>query len=213
LQWNQKGTNIMAGTATRDDEEPRNGMRVESELDLVGCTAGDIVGSCCCDHQECGLFRQERWCKRLFAITIIHADFEGRALDVSAVESEIRASLASRTYEDVSFSNTHGAHTRSWDKMFVVLLAEGEPPLTTEEVESWDDYARLSVGATPFVTYMDVLRFTCCATTARKGLSHVVDLYYQNSYCGKNDLPNEGLFHRLGLKVRRLSAQSWVGNR
>lgn len=172
-------------------EEPESG----DDLDFsVGKTTG---GTCCCTHQACGTFRKKRWCKRVFTIGVVTPDDEGQSPEVSALMSAVSDMLATRSYEAFSFKVMCDMTGRRFDPIFVVLLAEGEPPLTIEEVESWEDRAVTTLGIEQGTCHVDMLRCTCCLFTAGDGLCTVLDAYCDESGDERSGLSSRSLLHRL----------------
>lgn len=147
---------------------------------------GKTCKICCCNHLGCGIFREERWCQRWYVIGVESQDHVGRSLDVSAGQAVVRAALASRSYEDGYFVvvNSKGLNAQ-WK--LIVLLAEGEPPLTVKEVRSWNDDSYR----------VNVTRGTCCLLRARVALSRLLHLYCHHAVDCFDDLSSRSLLYEL----------------
>lgn len=164
-------------------------------------TVGKTVGSCCCDHEQCGSFRQKAWCRRLFAITIGMDspvdESSGRAA-VETVATRVKSSLASRACEDCSFRMLSGKGVGA-DFVLLVLLADGEPPLFGEDLQVWNDCAA-TVSADHGSCYVKMSRCTCCLFRASFGLCQVARLGFECSDVGVYSLPEGALLEQLMLE-------------
>ena len=161
--------------------------------DHVGSTVGKTGQrkTCCCDHSGCDAFRGESWCERLFVIMVYAQDAQrGQPRDVSAGETAAKASLSSRSYRDYRFEVEDIITGSMTQVRLVVLLAKGESPLTTEEVEYWNTDA----------SCVDVLRGTCCVPRSYEAVSGMLHLYCHHSgesLNGVDDLSSQNLVYDL----------------
>ena len=185
------------GVLAVSDRQPLGVWQEVQSRDHVGSGLGETGHSGCCNHQECETFREKAWCRRLFGLGLGCYDvgrpsnscLPGRLL--SAAELVVRSSLANKSRKDFSFeSKEYGEGNPCWT--FLVLLAEGEPPITTEEVESWNDDAQ-KLCSRGGKCWMAVTRGTCCLFKAREALSSMSVLYGSRSVDYKSDLSPERL--------------------
>lgn len=159
---------------------------------------------CCCSHQECVEFGHETWCKRLFCIKIgsdFYAEEESSSSHMVSVETVIRATLATRSHRDFSFKITDDVGINPY-RIILVLLAEGEPPLTREDLQSWKDHALKAFGHQGTCS-VDMVRVTSCVFRAYSALCRVLNLYWYLTNCrGNNAFVEGGLLYELLSKVR-----------
>lgn len=162
---------------------------LESRDDLLATLGANTTErGCCCNHPECAAFRGESWCQRLFIIGVDYEDQVGRSLDPSLGQTVVRLSLARRSYRDSYFQVVdNGGLNPQW--MLVALLADGEPPLTVEEVESWNDDDALC--------RVNVIRGTCCLYRAREALNGMLHLYGHHSMECTEESSSASLLYRL----------------
>lgn len=156
--------------------------RSGSRRRCVGKT-GEEASSCCCyDHQECDDFRKKQWCRRLVVLSILSVDHIGQSPGASALKSAVKDSLTARSclkYE-LDFldadSRTRGTELRV-HSVLIFLLAEGELPVTTEQVQSWNDCVA-TVGAVKSEDcYVEVAPSTCCGSSVYACLCELGDMY------------------------------------
>lgn len=170
----------------------------ESRADFIS-VVGKTTEGFPCNHRECGSFRQKNWCQRLYGIRVGTDYPRGTSSDVFAVETAIRASLATRSYEDFSFHlrNDPGCGPES---IIVLLLAEGEPPLTVQDLEVWSDCAA-TVSADEETCFLKMLRVSCCLFRAKEALMHLLHVYRNHADEGDGGLFEEGLLYNVMAEV------------
>ena len=146
-----------------------------------------------CNHQECDDFREESWCRRFFAIDLGGHDVMGDSFDCCPVGTYIKASLGTRSYRDCLVVEKDPVWYDA-EHVLVVFLAEGEPPLTKDEVKSWNDYAA-TVCPREDTCPLTLSTYSCCCLfEAEKALSGLLRLCSSRS--------NQPLLHELMGEVR-----------
>lgn len=171
------GVEILQGSC--EGQQTRLWEDIASEIDLpsaVGQTGETASSCCCCDHTECADFRKKAWCKRLFLIQLSNIDREGQALEVSGLKALVGATLFTRSYKDFSFPLVDLGQRNQVDAIVVVFLADGEPPITSEEVRSWNDRAP-TVCAKQGICFVKVMRCPCCSLGAKEAMNRLFHLY------------------------------------
>ena len=136
----------------------------ESEDDDAASKVGETTASCCCSHPECEVFREESWCQRFCVIGVESKARVGQTLDVSTGEAVVRAILATRSCWGFQVIKAKGP---KFDWKLIVFLAEGEPPLTNEELQRWNDEAY----------HVSVTGGTCCHLRAKEALCRLLHFY------------------------------------
>lgn len=135
-------------------------------------------GTCrCCDHQECSTFARKKWYQRLYTIRIGRDDDpEDNLFESSTVGTAIRDTLATRSYRDFLGVMTHGAGCPR-ESVLVVMLEEGELPLTGKDVSSWSNHAATASSVEePCYVGMTEYRNLCCLFGAENALSKLLQL-------------------------------------
>lgn len=145
-------------------------------------TAGKTGQNCCCDHQECAFFRQKNWCSRLFLLRLVNEDQDGQSLDVSGLRTLVRATLSTRSYRKMFFRVDYDMTGRKLESILVVYLAAGEPPLTADELTSWNDCAA-TMGVEGGTCHVDMLRCSCCFPRASLAMSRLLHLCWNLDDC------------------------------
>lgn len=188
-------------------------LRLDSEfVSDPFLTAGKSGVTCCCKHKQCVAFRKKRWCRRLFAIRVRASDYrEGESTHVSVMEGVVRATLASRSHRDFCF-NVMYATSLEAECVFLVLLADGEPPLTLEEVELWNDHAATICGDKE-TCCVQVMRSSCCLLRAQGALQRLLYLYgtdYDDFEDSVGNWPEGDLLHELLMELDGESDRSYI---
>lgn len=198
----ENGTMAQAGIVRWFPSGPLSHLQdVELELHhprTVGRT-GQSRSCCCCDHGLCVTFHPRVWCQRLFAIGVLSEDRAGQLRCRAALESAVRASLVGRSYETLSFHLEERVQSKP-DWVFVVLVAEGEPPLTAKDVESWKDSAAM-VCAEQASCYVSMMSGTCCVFRAHLALQELIHLYVRSVEHPIHMFPG-GILPRLVAEVK-----------
>ena len=124
-------------------------------------------GQICCDHHDCGPLRKKRWCQRLVVLGILSVDQVGQSPRVSALKSAITQSLVTRSCQNYAFDLVNGQRGTEvrMHSILIFLLAEGEPPITDEEVRSWNDsVASVAAKSQDSDCCVEVARSNCCGS-------------------------------------------------
>ena len=159
-------------------------VRIWEDVELgLDCprTAGRTGDVCCCSHPECVFFRKKSWCTRLFLMRLVNEDRDGRSLDVSGLKTLVKATLSTRSYRDVFFQLVDDITGRKLESILVVFLAGGEPPLTVDDLNSWNDGAA-TMGVELGTCRVDMLKCSCCFPRASLAMSRVLHLVRNLSY-------------------------------
>lgn len=195
-----------------EEQESPHPLGVWAEVQLERgslSTVGKTIQSaclCCCTHQECVEFREENWCQRLYCIRI-GTDFYGEeSSNEASVETVVRAALDSRSYEDFSFEVADDVGINP-ECIILVMLAEGEPPLTKEELKLWNEHAVVACGGQGTCD-VEVVRIPSCLFRAHEALSRLLLLYY-NYFEWDGGFLKGALLHELTARVRRTIRQEY----
>lgn len=182
----------------------------ESGDDASALSVGKTARKCSCNHQECDHFREESWCRRFFTIRFGCKDVDRRRVEtdvdlaVTTLREVVQSSLATRSYQDFAFQIIDLPGMES-EWFLVVMLAEGQPPLTTKELMSWIHHAAAAtVSLDQGTCYVKMMRATCCLFEARKSLLRLLNLYRYHSRegrCMKKSLSETGVLGELIAKV------------
>jgi hypothetical protein len=114
----------------------------------------------------------------------------------------VEATLASRSHRD-SFFDVVDATSLEAECVFLVLLAEGEPPLSVEDVTSWNDHAA-TVSGDKETCCVQVMRGICCLSGAQGALERLLYLYgtdYDDYEEGDGNWPEGGLLQELLMEL------------
>lgn len=106
---------------------------------------------------------------------LVNEDRDGRSLDVSGLKTLVKATLSTRSYQDDFFRFIDDITGRKLESILVVFLAEGEPPLTVDDLNSWNDGAA-TMGVEQGTCRVDMLRCSSCFPRASLALSRVLHL-------------------------------------
>lgn len=142
--------------------------------DVSSQTVGKTADrTCCpCTHPECSTFKKKGLCERLFFIQVYYGiDFYGGPYDGRAGEAAVKATLSTRSYRACRFPEKSGGISMRKDVVtVVVLLAEGEPPLTNKDVMGWNTE----------LTSVRMMRSGCCMRAHYHSVSQVVHHYFRD---------------------------------
>lgn len=177
-------------------------LPLESEDEHIPRTGGKTRdGTCrCCTHPQCSTFRQKAWCERLFLIRLgccvvgCTSHMSTPNCPLTTLEMVVRSGLSTRSYRDFTFDMVDGEKPRV-NRVIMVLLEEGAPPITSEELQSWNN------GGTCAVRMM---RGTCCRFRVKEALNRFLRFYRNHSiedskYLCDDSLPCKLLAEALGI--------------
>lgn len=167
----------------------------------VGKT-GDRI-RCCCNHTECADFSRKAWCQRLFVLRSVCDDVVGCTTDTCTLEcggtpfkTIVSFSLARRScedFDDFSFRFIYSGRSEV-ESVVVLLLAEGEPPITQDELDVWN--AQGILGA------VKMMRATCCLFRAQESVYRLLEFYNRYAIECNGSLDEHCLVYRLWAEAK-----------
>lgn len=131
-------------------------------------------------------------------------------MEVYGLKALVRATLFTRSYQDFSFRLIDlGQRSRQLDSILVVFLADGEPPITSEEVRSWNDRA-LTVCGKQGTCFVKVMRCLCCSSGAKDAMNRLFHLYLNESDDDDKDSYARSLLRQLVVEAKAGRPRNWI---